>query len=122
MLGISTAVTGNHVQLGYGHIQSAAFGVFQVQELDRAFAQVHFFQAAVASNPVLGVNDGVAFTQFGQIPHHGFHIAAALVAATAALGASLGGVKVVFSQQAQAVMHQGKATRQRRDDQGKSRV
>ena len=110
MLGVGTAVTGDYVQLGHGHIQGAALGVFQVQELDRAFAQVHFFQTAVATNPVLGVNHGVALAQFGQVPHHGFHIAAALVAATAALGACLGGVEVVFSQQAQAVVHQRKTT------------
>src|SRR5690606_14290643 len=99
MFGIRTAVARNQMQLSNRNVQGAATCIFQVKEFHGAFTEIHLLETDVAADTVLSVNHRIAFAQLGQIAHHGFDIAGALLRTPAAPhGTGLGGVKVVLSE------------------------
>ena len=107
-LRVGAGVARDHVELRHRHVELVAVGVFEVQELGLAFAQVHVHQAHVAADAVAGVHHRVAGLELGQVAQPAFHRRRlAAVAAGAAAGG--GGVELGFGDDGEAGLGQHEA-------------
>jgi hypothetical protein len=67
LVGADAGVAADQVQLRHRHVQRGLVGVFQVQELAGAFAQVDVQQPLVAADAVVDVHHRVADLQLRQV-------------------------------------------------------
>ena len=91
-------VAADQMQLRHWHIQRCAIGVFDVQELGAAFAQVEMGQALIATDAVLQMYYRVAGTQLGDVAQHALDRAGA---GTLTMAARHTGIQLGFGQQRQ---------------------
>ena len=64
-VGIGPGIPADHVQVADRYVQVAAFGIAEFQKFLGLSVQLERFQALVAANAVIEVNDGAAWVQFG---------------------------------------------------------
>jgi hypothetical protein len=95
-------------ELRHRHVELVAVGVFEVQELGLAFAQVHVHQAHVAADAVAGVHHRVAGLELGQVAQPAFH-GGGLAAVAAGAAAGGGGVELGFGDDGEAGLGQHEA-------------
>ena len=67
---IAAGVAGDQVQVGYGHIELGAFGVFQGQELGHLIVHFQGRQALITAHAVVDMHHGGAFAQLGEVLDH----------------------------------------------------
>ena len=72
MIGVCTRITGDELQIRDRNKELRFVLVFDLEELGFAFPRFHADEPAVATDAVVGMNDGVAGLQFRDVAHHHF--------------------------------------------------
>ena len=76
-------VARDEMQLRDGDVELGLVRILEMQELHAAIAQVHHFQAEIASDAVLRVDHRIADAQLRQVAHHHLDVARAFLLAPA---------------------------------------
>ena len=82
--GVGAAVARDQLQLRHRHVELGVVGVFEVEELGVAFAEIHVYQAEVAADAVAFMHHRIAHLQLRQVAQPAFEIGAAGVGAPSA--------------------------------------
>ena len=120
VLGGGARVAADEVQHGHRHVQGGIVGVGQVQEFGRAFTQVDVDQPHVAADTVLGMDDRLAWLEFGQVADEGVNLGGLPLVALAL--AHEGGEELAFGDDQQLAVHKAEASLQRADGEHHSRI
>ena len=74
LVAVGAGVTGNQVQRGDGDVEAALFGVVDGEKLLRIAVYLEGPQAAIAADAVVGMHDGRADGQLGQVADDEFGV------------------------------------------------
>ncbi len=97
MLRIGACVARDELQIGNGHEKFGVVLIGDLQKFRVAIRRLHMHEALIAPNAVVGMDDGVAGFEFGDVAHHHLERRRVLHAAQT-MAAGTGSIKLRFGE------------------------
>ena len=113
MLRISAGIARDELQIGNGHEKFGVVLIGDLQKFRVAVRRLHMHEALIAPDAVVGMDNGVAGLEFGDVAHHHLERCRVLHAAQT-MAAGTGGIKLCFRENNDFRMMENGAGKERR--------